>query len=58
MTDLKQGDRVRHWFAGDGTVKRIGGKQSVWVRWDKCGTTGGAYASQCRRIAPPVGDSK
>ena len=53
---MKIGDRVRHWFAGIGTVTKLD-RTTVWVRWDKCGTVGGAWLADLSRCPDHVGDS-
>lgn len=42
---MKKGDRVRHWFAGAGTVRWVRGR-SVFVCWDD-GGNGMAYRWDC-----------
>jgi hypothetical protein len=45
---MKAGSRVKHWFAGLGTVRRIRGR-CVSVKWDNNGV-GIAYKIDCRVI--------
>lgn len=47
MMKIEKGDRVKHWFAGTGTVQRVEGKTrqgTAWVKWDR-GRSGGAKKS-------------
>jgi hypothetical protein len=55
-SQLQPGDRVWHWFAGTGTVRRPLKQRGVMIDWDK-GGSGVARANDCR-LQPQKGNRR
>ena len=49
VNDFSPGDRVKHWFAGTGTVLEDGNKRTIPVQWDTDGR-GGAHPYHLHKI--------